>query len=425
MAIQGLWNQTDLTAFVLLGINDLPELQIFFFGVFLLIYIVTIAGNLLVVVLIACDQHLHTPMYFFLGNLSCLETFYSTTILPRMIIAFLTGDRSIPIWGCFLQYYFFGSLVGSECYLLAAMSYDRFLAICKPLHYSVLMSNVLCVQLAMTSYISCFLLNSVTIYLMSQLSFCGPRILDHFFCDFTPVIMLACEDTHGIELMAFSLASLIALVPFLLTLISYSFIISTILQIPSTTGRQRAFSTCSSHLTVVTVFYGSLVIVYMIPKNDTLKDLNKVMSVFYTVLTPIVNPIVYCLRNREVKEALNKLTVLADNKMGERNRKVSRTDDQSLAKGHIHMKTEELTVKNRTSVKIDEKGWRTNGTPRSVGLHCLRSIDRWSFRKTIHFGIPMWPESELLGKKSPFNSIGPKSHQKCNRELRVGESSFE
>nr|XP_056722756.1 olfactory receptor 6B1-like [Euleptes europaea] len=301
-------NQTDLTKFILLGFNDAPELQIFFFVIFLLIYTVTIAGNLLIVVLIACNQHLHTPMYFFLGNLSCLETFYSTTILPRMITAFLTGDRTIPLWACFLQYYFFGSLVGSECYLLAAMSYDRFLAICKPLRYSVFMNNTLCVQLMMTSCISCFLLNSVTTYLMSRLSFCGPHVLDHFFCDFTPVIMLACEDTQRMEFMAFFLSSLIAFVPFLLTLISYSLIIATILQIPSTTGRQKAFSTCSSHLTVVTVFYGTLVIVYMFPKSDTLKDLNKVFSVFYTVLTPIVNPIVYCLRNREVKEALNKLT---------------------------------------------------------------------------------------------------------------------
>lgn len=307
MATQGLRNQTDLTEFILLGI-DVPDLQIFFFLTFFLIYTVTIGGNLLIVVLIACYKHLHTPMYVFLGNFSCLETFYSTTILPRMITAFLTGDRTIPFWGCFLQYYFFGSLVGSECYLLAAMSYDRFLAICKPLHYSLLMNNTLCIQLIMTSCISCFLLNSITTYLMSQLSFCGPHILDHFFCDFTPVIMLACEDTHRMELMAFGLSSLIALVPFLLTLISYSFIISTILQIPSTTGRKKAFSTCSSHLTVVTFFYGTLVIVYMIPKNDILKNLNKVFSVFYTVLTPIVNPIVYCLRNREVKEALNKLT---------------------------------------------------------------------------------------------------------------------
>ncbi|XP_054849816.1 olfactory receptor 6B1-like [Eublepharis macularius] len=308
MATREWRNRTDLTEFILLGFNDVPELQMFFFFVFLLIYTVTVAGNLLIVMLIACDRHLHTPMYFFLGNLSCLETFYSSTILPRMINAFLTGDRTIPIWGCFLQYYFFGSLVGSECYLLAAMSYDRFLAICKPLHYSVLMNNTLCVQLMMSSCISCFLLNIITTYLMSRLSFCGPHILDHFFCDFTPVIMLACEDTHRMEFMAFILSSLIALIPFILTVMSYSFIISTILTIPSTTGRQKAFSTCSSHLTIVTVFYGTLVIVYMFPKNNTLKDLNKLFSVFYTVLTPIANPIVYCLRNREVKEALNKLT---------------------------------------------------------------------------------------------------------------------
>ncbi|XP_048372568.1 olfactory receptor 1019-like [Sphaerodactylus townsendi] len=301
-------NHTDLTKFILLGFNDVPQLQIFFFWIFLLIYTATVAANLLIVVLVACDQHLHTPMYFFLGNLSCLETFYSTTILPRMITAFLTGDTMIPVWGCLLQYYFFGSLAGSECYLLAAMSYDRFLAICKPLHYSVLMNNTLCVQLMLTSCISCFLLNSVTTYLISQLSFCGPYILDHFFCDFTPLIMLACEGSLRMEFIGFILSFMIAFVPFLLTLISYSFIISTILRIPSTNDRQKAFSTCSSHLTVVIIFYGTLVIVYMVPQSDTLKDLNKVFSVFYTVLTPIVNPVVYCLRNREVKGALMKLT---------------------------------------------------------------------------------------------------------------------
>ncbi|XP_053120529.1 olfactory receptor 6B1-like [Hemicordylus capensis] len=297
-------NQTDFTEFILLGFGDVPELQILLFLVFFLIYIGTMTGNIIIVILITCDQHLHTPMYFFLGKLSCLESFYSSTILPRMLTSFLTGERTIPVWGCFLQYYFFGSLVGSECYLLAAMSYDRYLAICKPLHYSALMNNTLCIQLMMGSCMSCFLLNSITTYLMSQLSFCGPHILDHFFCDFTPVIKLACGDTHRMELMAFILSSLIALVPFLLTLLSYSCIISTILAIPSTTGRQKAFSTCSSHLSVVIVFYGTLVIVYMFPKTNTLKDLNKVFSVFYTVLTPIVNPIVYCLRNREVKEAL-------------------------------------------------------------------------------------------------------------------------
>lgn len=301
-------NQTGIREFILLGFSDLPRLWMLLFLVFFLIYALTMAGNLLIVVLIVYDHNLHTPMYFFLGNLSCLETFYSSTILPRMLNSFLTGKRTIPVWGCFIQYYFFGSLVGSECYLLAIMSYDRYLAICRPLHYSVLMNDTLCIQLTLGSCMSCFLLNSITTYLMSQLRFCGPHMLDHFFCDFTPVIKLACGDTHQMELMAFILSSLIAFAPFLLTLISYSSIIYTILRIPSASGKQKAFSTCSSHLTVVIVFYGTLLIVYMFPKTNTLKDLNKVFSVFYTILTPIVNPIIYCLRNREVKEALFRLT---------------------------------------------------------------------------------------------------------------------
>ncbi|XP_078234183.1 olfactory receptor 6B1-like [Pogona vitticeps] len=301
-------NQTDFPEFILFGFTDISELQILLFWVFLLIYFATIAGNLLIIVLIACDQNLHSPMYFFLVILSCLEIVYSSTILPRMLCSFLTGKKTISLQGCFLQYYFFGSLVGSECYLLAAMSYDRYLAICKPLHYSTLMNNIVCMQFIVGSCMLCFILNSVTTYLMSQLSFCGPPILDHFFCDFTPVIKLACGDTQKMELMAFILSPLIALVPFLLTLMSYSLIISTILRIPSNIGRQKAFSTCSSHLTIVTIFYGTLLIVYMLPKTNILKDLNKIFSVFYTVLTPIVNPIVYCLRNREVKEALSKHT---------------------------------------------------------------------------------------------------------------------
>ncbi|XP_044284099.1 olfactory receptor 5A2-like [Varanus komodoensis] len=301
-------NKTGFAEFVLLGLSDVPELQIFLFLAFLLIYMVTMTGNLLILILIAWDHHLHTPMYFFLGNLSCLETFYSSSILPRMLASFLTGQRTIRLWGCFLQFYLFGSLAGSECYLLAAMSYDRYLAICKPLHYSSLMNNTLCICMMMGSCLSCFLLNSVTTYLITQLSFCGPHILDHFFCDFTPLIKLACDDTQQMELLGFVISFVIAAVPFLLTLMSYSLIISKILKIQTNIGRQKAFSTCSSHLTVVIIFYGTLVIVYMLPEAKTLKHVNKVFSVFYTVLTPIVNPIVYCLRNREVKKSLSKLT---------------------------------------------------------------------------------------------------------------------
>ncbi|XP_044837776.1 olfactory receptor 11A1-like [Mauremys mutica] len=300
-------NQTVLTEFILLGFGNLPELQILLFLLFLIIYIVTVAGNVLIIVLVVADQQLHTPMYFFLGNLSCLETCYTSTILPRMLASILTGDRTISVSGCLTQYYVFGFLAVAECCLLAVMSYDRYLAICKPLHYEALMNGRSCLQLAVGTWISSSLAADITIFLMQQLTFCGPNEIDHFFCDFIPVIKLSCSDTRMMELITTMLAAICTLPPFLLTLATYVCIITTILRMPSTTGWQKAFSTCSSHLIVVSIFYGTIMIVYMLPKTDTLRDLNKVFSVFYTVMTPMVNPLIYSLRNREVKEALRKV----------------------------------------------------------------------------------------------------------------------
>uniref|UniRef100_A0A8C3XPF3 Olfactory receptor n=1 Tax=Chelydra serpentina TaxID=8475 RepID=A0A8C3XPF3_CHESE len=297
-------NQTAVTEFILLGFGDHPELQPLLFLVFLVIYIATMAGNIFIVVLVATHQHLHTPMYFFLGNLSCLETCYTSCILPRLLASLLTGDRTISVEGCITQFHFFGSLVTTECSLLATMSYDRYLAICKPLHYGTRMNGRLCIQLAAGSWISGFLICTIVTCVMSQLIFCGPNEIDHFFCDFTSLIQLTCSDTSQITPIIYIFSFLDAVSPFLLTLTSYICIILTILRIPSTSGRQKAFSTCSSHLIVVALFYGTIMIVYMLPKSGTLRALNKVFSVFYTVLTPLANPLIYSLRNREVKEAL-------------------------------------------------------------------------------------------------------------------------
>ncbi|XP_067390559.1 olfactory receptor 11A1-like [Emydura macquarii macquarii] len=299
-------NQTTITEFILLGFGDLPALQILLFLLLLVIYIVTMDGNILIIALVVADQHLHTPMYFFLGNLSCLETCYTSTILPRMLASLLTGDRTISVFGCFVQLYLFGSLVGTECYLLAAMSYDRYLAICKPLHYLTHMNERFCFQLAAGFWVSAFLVVTIIIFLMSQLTFCGPSEIDHFFCDLTPVIKLSCSVTRMMELVTFLGSFLFTLPPFLLTLTSCVCIINAILRIPSSTGRRKAFSTCSSHLIVVTTFYGMLIIVYISPKTKMLQELNKVFSVFYTVLTPLVNPLIYSLRKKEVMEALRK-----------------------------------------------------------------------------------------------------------------------
>ncbi|XP_032653476.1 olfactory receptor 6B1-like [Chelonoidis abingdonii] len=299
-------NQTSVKKFILLGFGDLPELQILLFLLFLVIYIVTVAGNILIVVLVVTDQHLHTPMYFFLGNLSCLETCYTSTILPKMLASFLTGDRTISVRGCIAQFYFFCSLAATECYLLAAMSYDRYLAICKPLHYAPVMNSTFILQLAAGSWILGSLACSTVIYLMSQLIFCGPNEIDHFFCDFTPIIKVSCSENHLVVLLDSILACVFTLPPFLLTVISYIFIIATILRIPSVTGRQKAFSTCSSHLIIVTIFYLTLMIVYMLPKTNQLRAFHTALSVGYTVVTPLANPLIYSLRNKEVKKALRK-----------------------------------------------------------------------------------------------------------------------
>ncbi|XP_067388380.1 olfactory receptor 6N1-like [Emydura macquarii macquarii] len=302
-------NQTFVTEFILLGFRNLPQLQRLLFLLILVIYLVTMAGNILIVLLVVADRHLHTPMYFFLGNLSCLESCYTSTILPRLLASLLTGDRTISFSGCIMQLYSFGFLVVTECFLLAAMSYDRYLAICKPLHYAALMNGRFCLQLAAGSWLSGFLAITIIIILMLQLKFCGPNQIDHFFCDFIPLLKLSCSDTQLISMVSLFLSFCDTFPPFLLTVASYVYIITTILRIPSATGRQKAFSTCSSHLIVVTVFYGTLVIVYMLPKTNTMGDLNKVFSVFYTVLTPLFNPLIYSLRNKHVNEALRKLVI--------------------------------------------------------------------------------------------------------------------
>ncbi|XP_042331319.1 olfactory receptor 2AP1-like [Sceloporus undulatus] len=302
-------NQTALSEFLLLGFGDIGDWWLVLFFLFFVIYIVTVVGNILIIVLIVVDRHLHTPMYFFLGNLSCLETCYSSNILPMMLAKlFKGGQGNISVTSCMIQYYFFGFLAASECYLLAAMSYDRYVAICKPLLYTALMNSRVCFQLVAGSWVSGSLAINITIYLMSQLKFCHFGEINHFFCDFNPILKLSCSDTYMIELLTTFLATVCSLPPFLLTLASYIYIISTIMRIPSISGRQKAFSTCSSHLTVVSIFYSTIMIVYMLPKTDALRDLNKVFSLFYTVLTPLFNPLIYSLRNREVKQAFRKAT---------------------------------------------------------------------------------------------------------------------
>ncbi|KAM3823651.1 olfactory receptor 6B1-like [Vipera latastei] len=324
----GLQNQTVIKEFILLGFRHLQNIRIILPLAFLIIYIMTIAGNVLIVLLVATDRHLHTPMYFFLGNLSCLESFYSSAILPRMLASFFNGDRSISVNGCFVQHYFFAYLAAVECYLLSAMSYDRYVAICKPLHYVSVMNGKLCLHMAAGSWVTGFIASTITIILMSRLVFCGPNEIDHFFCDTYPIMQLSCSNTLLLKILILTFVSLFTLPPFTLTLLSYTYIISTILKIPSTIGKQKAFSTCSCHLIVVTIYYGSITLAYTLPDSKTLRDWNKLISAFYTIVTPLINPLIYSLRNKEVKDSLQRSIVIAwvRNQLSSHNSRILQTN---------------------------------------------------------------------------------------------------
>ncbi|XP_006114109.2 olfactory receptor 11A1-like [Pelodiscus sinensis] len=299
-------NQTLIMEFILLGFGDIGEFQPLLFLLFLAIYLVTLSGNLLIVALVVVDSRLHVPMYFLLGNLSCVEICYTSTFLPRLLASLLTGDRTISVKGCLVQLYFFGALSSTECLLLTAMSYDRYLAICHPLRYAALMNGPVCGQLVAGSWTSSSLSCSIVIIFLLQSTFCDAKEIDYFFCDFSPVVKVSCGDTRTLQLVTSIISNTGALVPFLLILTSYICIIVTILKIPSTTGRRKAFSTCSSHLIVLTVFYGAVITVYVFPTANTPKILRKIFSVFYTVLTPMINPVIYSLRNKEVNDAFRK-----------------------------------------------------------------------------------------------------------------------
>lgn len=299
-----------VTEFFLLGFGDLKELNALLFLVFGIVYLLTVSANLLLVVLVCTQQGLQTPMYFFLANLSCLEVCYTSNIVPRMLVDLLREHRMISMLGCITQLYFFGALGSTECYLLAVMSYDRYLAICRPMHYSTLLHGTLCVELAIGSWLCGFSVAAAfQAAMLSSLNFCGGNEVDHFFCDLKPLQKLSCSDPHLVNLVCMSLTSLVTLVPFGLTLVSYWKILAVVLCIPSIIGRQKAFSTCSSHLVVVTLFYGTLILVYAVPLAGQYPVLNKTFSLFYTVITPMCNPLIYSLKNRDVKEALKKFSI--------------------------------------------------------------------------------------------------------------------
>ncbi|XP_012580655.1 PREDICTED: olfactory receptor 491-like [Condylura cristata] len=302
-------NHTSVTEFILLGLTKDPMLCVILFVIFLAVYTVTLVGNISIITLIRTCSQLHTPMYLFLGHLAFVDLGFSTSITPIMLIGFLRQGIVLPATGCEAQFCF-GVLFGTtECFLLAAMAYDRYMAICSPLLYPTKMSPRVCILLVGTSYIGgC--VNSWTFgSCLLKLYFCGPNEIDHFFCDFAPLLKLSCSNVSITQIIpSISSGSIIVFTVFVISL-SYVFILATILKMRSTEGRHKAFSTCTSHLTAVTLYYGTITFIYVLPKSSYSIEHNKVISVFYTVVIPMLNPLIYSLRNKDVKEALRKATI--------------------------------------------------------------------------------------------------------------------
>ncbi|XP_008692310.1 olfactory receptor 10AG1-like [Ursus maritimus] len=293
--------------FVLLGFSDLPSLQGLLFGVFSTIYIIILIGNSLIIIITRLDAALQTPMYFFLANFSSLEICYVSVTLPRILVNLWTQDRSISMLGCATQMCFFLMLGATECFLLAVMAYDRYAAICNPLHYPLIMNHKTCIQLAVGAWLSGIPVQIGQTCQIFSLHFCNSNQINHFFCDIPPILKLACGDTFVHEIAVYVVAMLFVAVPFMLILASYSKIISTILRLPTARGRAKAFSTCSSHLLVVLLFFGSATITYLRPKSNHSAGTDKLLSLFYTIVTPMFNPMIYSLRNKDVIAALKRL----------------------------------------------------------------------------------------------------------------------
>ncbi|XP_056424978.1 olfactory receptor 11L1-like [Hyla sarda] len=297
-------NSSKVTEILLLGFQHLKSFHIYLFPLLFIIFCVTICGNLLIIVVVSYSQSLHSPMYFFLTQLSLTDLLLTTTIVPNMFHIVLNEGSAVSFIGCLTQFYFFSASEALECLLLTVMSYDRYQAICNPLHYSSLIDLSFCIRAILLCWLVIFGIVFMIYLTLSRLDFCGPNIIDHFFCDLEPLLELSCSDTFTMKLETMFLAIFLAIFPVTVIIVSYAYIIFTILKIPSVTGRLKTFTTCSAHLTVVTLFYGSLITMYVFPHQQNAKTL---LSLFYTVVTPLVNPMIYSLSNTDIKLALKKL----------------------------------------------------------------------------------------------------------------------
>nr|XP_044606516.1 LOW QUALITY PROTEIN: olfactory receptor 1030-like [Equus asinus] len=306
---------TAVTEFILLGLTDRAELKPVLFVVFLVIYLITVIGNTTMIFLIRSDPKLHTPMYFFLSHLSFVDLCYASNVTPQMLINFLSKEKTISFTGCFIQFHFFIALVITDYYMLTVMAYDRYMANCKPLLYSSKMSRCVCFSLVATPYIYCFANGLAQTILMLRLSFSGPNEINHFYCADPPLLVLACSDTYVKETAMFVVAGSNLTCSLTIILISYIFIFIAILRMHSAEGRRKAFSTCGSHLTAVTIFYGTLFCMYLRPPSEAsveqgkiaIVEQGKIVAVFYIFMSPMLNPLIYSLRNKDVKRAMRKV----------------------------------------------------------------------------------------------------------------------
>ncbi|XP_076975786.1 olfactory receptor 8H1-like [Tamandua tetradactyla] len=297
-------NNTNVPDFILVGLTDSEVVRPVLFVLFLLIYLITVLGNAGMILIIHLDLQLHTPMYFFLSHLSFLDLSYSTVITPKTLENLLTSNKYISFLGCFTQMSFFSFLAVTEFFFLSSMAYDRYVAICNPLNYMIVMSTRLCWALITGSYMISFTESFVNIVYMKSLLFCKSNVIYHFFCDITPVLALSCTNTHDTEIMIYFFGTFNVLVSFITISVSYACVLSTILKIHSTSGKRKAFSTCASHLLGVTIYYSTTIFTYLKPKKSYSLGRDQVASVFYTMVIPMLNPFIYSLRNKEVKNAL-------------------------------------------------------------------------------------------------------------------------
>ena len=301
------WNGSSVTMFILLGFADHPQLQALLFVTFLGIYLVTLAWNLALIFLIRGDTRLHTPMYFFLGNLSFVDICYSSAVAPKMLSDFFRERKSISFLGCAVQFFVFVGAGLTECFLLTAMAYDRYAAVSSPLLYSAVMSQGLCTRLVVGAYVSGFLSSLVQSSSIFRLRFCGPNLIDHFFCDLPPVLALSCSDTFSSQVVNFLVVAVVGGTSFLILLVSYGHIAATVLKIRWVEGHRKAFHTCTSHLMVVSLLFGTALSMYLRPSSSYSFGRDKVVSVFYSLVIPVLNPLIYSLRNKEIKDALWKI----------------------------------------------------------------------------------------------------------------------